>query len=59
MVYTQGDERAFREMYPCFHRIALSRKDEIEQWIGVGMNTSLTKVIDNAIVGYGLKHLKK
>jgi hypothetical protein len=56
--YNQGDKKAFLEMFPCFHRIAVSCKDEIEQRLGTGMNTSFTKVIDNAIVGYVLEHLK-
>jgi len=55
----RGDEIAFREMYPRFHQIAVSCESKIESRLGRGMNTSITKVIDNAIVGYGLKHLKK
>lgn len=55
----QGDERAFCEIYPQFHRIATSCRDAIESRIGKGMNTSPTKVMDNAIVGYCLKHLRK
>jgi len=54
----RGGERAFREMYPRFHRIAQSCQDEIRGRLGRGMNTSPTKVIDNAIVGYVLEHLK-
>lgn len=56
---SQGDEKAFRDIYPYFHEIAISCQDEISSRLGKGMNTSVTKVIDNAIVGYGLKHLKK
>lgn len=55
----QGDERAFREMFPYFHQIAVARREQIIPRIGRGMNTSETKVIDNAIVGFGLKYLKK
>ena len=55
----QGDEAAFKEIYPYFHKIASTCKDKIMSHIGVGMNTSQTKVIDNAIVGFVLKELKK
>ena len=55
----QGDEVAFKEIYPYFHKIASTCKDKIMSHIGVGMNTSQTKVIDNAIVGFVLKELKK
>jgi len=55
----QGDEVAFNEIYPYFHKIASACKDKIMSHIGVGMNTSQTKVIDNAIVGFVLKELKK
>lgn len=50
--FTQGDEIAFREVYPRFHRVAAQCKDKIETHLGQGMNTSTTKVIDNAIVGF-------
>jgi hypothetical protein len=55
---SRGDEFTFTEIYPHFHRIAVVCKDKIETRIGQTMNTSITKVLDNAIVGYGLKHLK-
>lgn len=48
----QGDRTAFLEMFPYFHRIAVGCRDKIELRIGRGMNTSPTKVIDNAIVGF-------
>ncbi len=54
----QGDEVAFKEIYPHFYKIASTCKDKIMSHIGVGMNTSQTKVIDNAIVGFVLKELK-
>jgi hypothetical protein len=54
----QGDEVAFKEIYPYFHKIASACRDEIVTYIGHGMNTSQTKVIDNAIVGFVLKDLK-
>jgi hypothetical protein len=46
------------EMFPRFHRIAQSCQTTINSWIGPGMNTSATKVIDNAIVGFVLKELR-
>lgn len=57
----QGDENAFREIYPYFHQIATSCKGEIQQRVTArhGMDTSETKVIDNAIVGYVRKYLPK
>jgi len=55
----QGDEKAFNEIYPYHYKIAVSCREEIRSRLGFGMNTSATKVIDNAIVGYGLEHLKK
>jgi hypothetical protein len=54
----QGDEKAFKEIYPCFHKIACACREQIINHIGFGMNTSQTKVIDNAIVGFVLKELK-
>ena len=56
---TQGDEVAFQEIFPYFHAIGAGRKEEIARRIGRGMNTSETKVIDNAIVGFVHRHLKK
>lgn len=55
----QGDENAFKEIYPYFCQIALSCVKEIGKHIGHGMNTSKTKVIDNAIVGFVLQELPK
>jgi hypothetical protein len=46
-------------MYPLFCRIAAFCAADIRSRLGTGMNTSATKVIDNAIVGYGLEHLKE
>ena len=57
--FNQGDEKAFKEIYPCFYQIAVSCRKEIQARLSTGMNTSATKVIDNAIVGYGLEHLRK
>ena len=55
----QGDENAFKEIYPCFCQIASACTKKIEEHIGHGMNTSKTKVIDNAIVGFVLQELPK
>jgi len=54
----EADEAVFREIYPCFRRIALACKANILDHLGSGMNTSQTKVIDNAIIGFVLKELK-
>ncbi|MCK4252453.1 hypothetical protein KAX97_13475 [candidate division WOR-3 bacterium] len=53
------DEQLFREIYPQFHKIGLKCKDQIRSYLGYGFHTSDTKVIDNAIVGFVLKKLKK
>ena len=53
------EEAIFREIYRYFHKIAFSCKDKIKSHIGVGMNTSQTKVIDNAIIGFVLEELNK
>lgn len=54
----RGDKVTFEEIYPHFHKIATVCKGKIMMHIGIGMNTSQTKVIDNAIVGFVLKELK-
>ena len=57
--FIQGkDEVAFLEMFPYFHLMAVRCRDKIEMRIGRGMNTSPTKVLDNAIVGYVRTQLK-
>jgi hypothetical protein len=50
----QRGEEEFKLIFPCFVSIAIQNRSEIEKALarGGGMNTSLTKVIDNAIVGY-------
>jgi hypothetical protein len=55
---SQGDEAAFLAMFPHFHRIATRCRDKIEARLERGMNTSPTKVIDNAIVGFVRTYLK-
>jgi hypothetical protein len=55
----QGDRMAFDVMLPQFHQIATNCAEQISSLIGVGsMNTSVTKIIDNAIVGYGIERLR-
>jgi hypothetical protein len=58
----QGDEvkqgNAFRFMYSHFAAICHNKQYGIEARMGTGMNTSRTKVVDNAIVGYCRKILK-
>lgn len=51
-------ETIFREIFPRFHRIAAACADQIDSLLGVGsMNTSFTKIIDNAVVGFGIERL--
>lgn len=47
-----GEDIAFNEMFKQFVKIAKICQPTIISHIGSGMNTSNTKVIDNAIVGY-------
>lgn len=56
---SQGDETAFNEVYPYFRKIASACSNKIKEHVGQGMNTSKTKVIDNAIVGFVLQELSK
>ena len=53
----QGDatkqSEAFRVMYLHFAMISRTCTDQIGSRLNRGMNTSIPKVIDNAIVGYG------
>jgi len=53
---SKGDEATFKEIYPYFHRIAVARREQITSHLGTGMNTSETKVIDNAIVAFVRTH---
>ncbi len=54
------EKALFMEIFRGYFQIALQRKDAISKATRRGgeMNTSITKVIDNAIVGYVLKHIK-
>jgi hypothetical protein len=57
---SKGDEVAFKEIYPFFHQMALACQKQIHDHLGRGpWNTSQTKVIDNAIVGFVLEHLRE
>ena len=47
-------QKVFKEAYKVFMRIA--RSIEPEKYVGIGWNTSQTKVIDNAIIGYCLSN---
>ena len=53
-----SEEAAFAEMYFRFHQVALSNMETISALVGRGWNTSETKVIDNAIVGYVIERLR-
>ncbi len=55
----QGEDVFFSEIFPYFIKIAKMRQKNISQFIGTGMNTSKTKVVDNAIVGYCDLYLRK
>jgi hypothetical protein len=55
---TLSEKEAFKEMYVRFYQIAITNKSKIESLIGSRWNTSETKTLDNAIVGYVLKELK-
>ncbi len=52
------EEDAFSEIFQRLHKIAAANKDHITSLIDSSWNTSSTKVIDNAIVGYVLKTLR-
>jgi hypothetical protein len=56
----RSEELYFAEIFPLFHQIALSKQTEIHRRLisGGEMDTSLTKVIDNAIIGYVWKNIK-
>lgn len=54
-IYRGRDGDYFRAIFPLFHEIAIKCREDIEQRIRVpwqGMNTGVTKVIDNAILGF-------
>jgi hypothetical protein len=54
-IYPGRDADYFRVLYPLFQEIAARCSREIHRFIATpseGMNTSITKVIDNAILGF-------
>jgi hypothetical protein len=53
-----AEGEAFIEMFSRFYTIASANKDIIAKLVGHGWNTSNTKVIDNAIVGYVIEVLR-
>ena len=53
-----AEEDAFFEMFSRFQTIAINNRDIIAGLVGRGWNTSETKVIDNAIVGYVIERLR-
>jgi hypothetical protein len=58
MLPPDTQERTFKTMYPYFHEIALACRDRIFAALDAGRspwNTSTTKVIDNAVIGYMAK----
>ena len=54
----RGDQLAFEEIYPRFYEIATRCRGKIDARVGRGINTSTSKDIDNAIVGYVLTRLE-
>jgi hypothetical protein len=54
----RGDEDAFREVYPGLIEIATRAADHLTVNNRSSMNTSRTKIIDNAIIGYVWGKLK-
>ncbi len=54
-IYRGRDGDYFRALFPLFREIAVRCREDIKQRIKTpweGMNTSVTKVIDNAILGF-------
>jgi hypothetical protein len=54
-IYRGRDGEYFRALFPFFYEIAVKCLDHIRERTRtpvVGMNTSVTKVIDNAILGF-------
>ena len=54
----RGDEDAFREVYPALAEIASRASDHLRVNNRSPMNTSRTKILDNAIIGYVWAKLK-
>ena len=54
----RGDEDAFKEVYPALVQIASRAGDRLKVNNRSPMNTSRTKIIDNAVIGYVWGKLK-
>lgn len=46
------EREAFLEMYPRFHYIAVTRRPAIRARLNTGWHNSVSKIVDNAIIGY-------
>jgi hypothetical protein len=57
MMLSIPEKDAFREMFTRFHLIAARASGSISKLLGAGWNTSTTKVVDNALVGYAIHSL--
>jgi hypothetical protein len=55
---TISEEDAFCEMFLRFHRVAVEQKDFLSAHVDRGWNSSRTKVLDNALVGYVVEVLR-
>jgi len=55
----KSDEKKFKKTFPILAKIGNKEKTNILKWVGKRFHTSETKVIDNAIVGYVKKNMKK
>lgn len=53
-----AEDQAFFEMFLRLHSVAMANKDIIMKLVGQGWNTSETKVIDNAVVGYVIEVMR-
>ena len=49
---TVPEEAAFTEMMTGFYGIAVANRRQVVEHLGSGWNSSKTKVLDNAVVGY-------
>lgn len=55
---TIPEGEAFREMFLRLHRVITANRDIVRSLVGSGWNTSETKVLDNALVGFVIEHLR-
>jgi hypothetical protein len=54
---TISEQDAFHEMFTRFHQVATENAATVRGLVGAGWNTSETKVLDNAVVGYAIDAL--